>query len=251
VADFTFAAGGQWLVTLGKDGTIRLRELASDLELHRLAPPDCGMSRVVVAPDDGRLLTLNEDGTVLVWDLAPPGWRGHETPQDPDRLWEGLASTDGPTAYRAVWALAAEPGRGVPALRERLPRSVSEVTARGRRIRALIADLDSDSFDRRTAASRELAAFGAEAEPALRRALARRPSAEARKRLGELLSDCGSLRSGEVLRCLRALAVLERIGTPEARQVLGRVAAGAPDDWLTEEAKAALRRLARRQAASP
>jgi RNA polymerase sigma factor (sigma-70 family) len=251
VADFTFAAGGQWLVSLGKDRAIRLRELASGLELHRLAPPDCGMSRVVMAPGDVSLLTLNEDGTVLVWDLSPPGWRGRETPEDPERLWEGLANTDGPTAYRAVWGLAAVPGRGVATLRERLPRSVSEVAARGRRIRGLIADLDSDSFDRRAAASKELAGFGAEAEPALRRALATRPSAEARKRLEELLSNCGSLRTAEVLRCLRALAVLERIGTPEARQVLGRVAEGAAEDWLTEEAKAALRRLARRQAASP
>ena len=49
--------------------------------------------------------------------------------------------------------------------------------------------------------------------------------------------------SGERLRPLRALEVLERIGTPEARQVvegLARAAAGTP---LRQEAKAVLERL--------
>jgi WD40 repeat protein len=246
VADFTFAAGGQWLVTIGEDRTLRLRELASGLELHRLAPPDCGMERVRVAPGERTLLTLNEDGTVLVWDLTPPGWDRRTGPADLGRYWEDLASTDGPTAYRAFWALASESAAGVAALRERLPAALREVAARGKRIRALVADLDSDSFDRRAAASKGLADIGAEAEPALRRALAGRPSPEARKRLEELLGNIGPLRSGEALRCLRALVVLDRVGTPAARRVLQTVAEGEPADDVTEEAKAAVQRLARR-----
>jgi RNA polymerase sigma factor (sigma-70 family) len=244
VADFTFAAGGQWLVALGEDRTVRLRELASGLELHRLAPPDCGMSRVAIAPGERMLLTLNQDGTVLLWDLAPAGWDRRRVPEDPERAWSDLASTAGPKAYRAVWTLASEPGPAVAALRERLPAALREVTARGKRIRTLVAELDSDSFDRRAAASRSLAEFGAEAEPALRRALAGSPSPEARKRLEELVSNAGSLRSGEALRCLRALAVLERVGTPAARRILETAAEGEPADPLTEEAKAALERFA-------
>jgi hypothetical protein len=42
---------------------------------------------------------------------------------------------------------------------------------------------------------------------------------------------------------LRALEVLERIGTAEARRVLREVADGAPAAWQTREAKAALDRL--------
>jgi RNA polymerase sigma factor (sigma-70 family) len=251
VADFTFAAGGRWIVTLGEDRTVRLREVAAGLELRRLAPPDCGMSRVAMTPDDRTLLTLNEDGTVLLWDLGPPGWDGPARGDDAGRLWDDLASADGPTAYRAMWALAAAPARAVAVLRERLPGSLPEVAAHGRRIRALVADLDSDSFDRRAAASKDLGGFGAEAEPALRKALADHPSPEVRKRLEELLANTGSLRSGETLRCLRALAVLERIATPEARQVLATVADGAPENRLTVEATAALQRLSRRPAPSP
>jgi hypothetical protein len=250
VTEFTFAAGGRWLVTASKDRLVHVWELASGLELYRLAPPDCGVYKLVVAPAGRALLTLNEDATILVWDLAPPGWEERQgRAEDFDRLWADLAASDGPAAYRAVWALAADPGRSVAGLRQRLPGSVREVAAHGKRLRSLIADLDSDSFDRREAASKELATFGAEAEPALRRALAGEPSVEVRKRLEELLSKVGGLPAGETLRLLRTVEVLERIGSPEARQTLETVAKGAPDGWLAQEAKASLERLARRPAA--
>jgi hypothetical protein len=45
---------------------------------------------------------------------------------------------------------------------------------------------------------------------------------------------------------LRQLEVLENIGTPEARGVLQTLAGGAPEAELTQAAKAALGRLARR-----
>jgi hypothetical protein len=53
--------------------------------------------------------------------------------------------------------------------------------------------------------------------------------------------------SGDTLRTWRALEVLEQVGTPEARQVLEKLAQGAPGTRPTEEARAALQRLARRQ----
>jgi hypothetical protein len=53
------------------------------------------------------------------------------------------------------------------------------------------------------------------------------------------------------LRRDRALAVLERIGTPAAREFLQTLAEGMPEARLTQEAKASLERLARRTAANP
>jgi hypothetical protein len=53
------------------------------------------------------------------------------------------------------------------------------------------------------------------------------------------------------LQVLRALAVLERVGTPVARRLLEALAGGAPGVRLTEEAQAALRRLAKRSHQAP
>jgi hypothetical protein len=49
----------------------------------------------------------------------------------------------------------------------------------------------------------------------------------------------------EQLRVLRALEILEQIGSPDARQVLETVAGGAPGGRITEDAKACLKRLER------
>jgi hypothetical protein len=48
---------------------------------------------------------------------------------------------------------------------------------------------------------------------------------------------------GETLRRMRAIAVLEKIGTPEARRVLGRLVTGLDGARETRDARAALRRL--------
>src|SRR5689334_18736103 len=77
------------------------------------------------------------------------------------------------------------------------------------------------------------------------RGITSRPSPETEKRLEQLLSD---LKDSSPRRrpLLRALEVLESIGTPEARQLLKELAGGAPDTWLTRDAQAALKCLAKR-----
>ena len=47
----------------------------------------------------------------------------------------------------------------------------------------------------------------------------------------------------ERLRHLRAVEVLEDIGSPEAREVLRRLARGTPQAWLTRASRDALGRL--------
>src|SRR5207249_4170107 len=106
------------------------------------------------------------------------------------------------------------------------------------------ADLDDRLFEVRARAARKLHELGESAGPALRQALAGRPSVEVRRRLEGLLDKVQkAVLPSHQLRGVRAIEVLESIGTPEARQVLERVAGGAPNVLLTQEAAAALRRL--------
>jgi hypothetical protein len=91
---------------------------------------------------------------------------------------------------------------------------------------------------------RELEELGELAEAALRKMLAGKPSLEARRRAEELLEKLrGPLPAGERLRSLRAVEVLEHAGTESARELLTRLASGAPEARLTREAKGALQRL--------
>lgn len=90
--------------------------------------------------------------------------------------------------------------------------------------------------------------LGELAEPALRQALAQRPHLEVRRRLEQLLAKLAPDLPPAQLQVLRALAVLEWIGTPEARRLLEALAGGGEGARLTREARQAAQRLARRAA---
>jgi hypothetical protein len=111
-------------------------------------------------------------------------------------------------------------------------------------LKRLLAQLDSDQFEERETAADALEELGDLAGPTLGAVLAGRPSAEVRRRVDSLLGKLDALPSGpRRLREIRAVEVLERAGTPEARRLLERFAAGAPAARLTREANAALERL--------
>jgi hypothetical protein len=95
----------------------------------------------------------------------------------------------------------------------------------------------------------QLAALGERARPALRAALKAGGSLERRRRIEQLLGALDAGASGEALRSVRAVEVLEGIGSSEARQVLAALADGLPSARLTREARAALQRLGQRAVA--
>ena len=70
------------------------------------------------------------------------------------------------------------------------------------------------------------------------------PTLEAYLRVKKLLEDIGRRPlSAEQIRQLRAIEVLEKIGTPAVRPVLQRLAQGAPSARQTGDARTALLRL--------
>jgi WD40 repeat protein len=235
-APLAFSPDGRALACLGPDDSVRLYELASGEERLRFQGHQGPVRCLAFSPDGKALATGSEDTTILVWGLRPVPARlrhlGHE------RLWALLAA-DASTAGLAVQALA-EDERSVPFLRGRLaPAKIDSA-----RIARAIADLGSDEFTAREGAMKALATAGEAALPALRRALAARPSLEVRLRLEGLLerAEKGAL-SREQVRELRAVEALEQAGTPQARRLLEALAGGDADARLTREAKAALRRV--------
>src|SRR5262249_32663214 len=131
----------------------------------------------------------------------------------------------------------------VPFLRERL-RPVTSPDPK--RLAQLLADLDSAEFAVREKATKQLEQLGELAVPAVKQALTGKPPLEARRRLGQLV-ETGErwMPASQPLRLLRAVEVLERIGTPDAKRFLQELAQGAPVARLTYETKVALERLAK------
>jgi hypothetical protein len=138
--------------------------------------------------------------------------------------------------------LAAAPRESVPLLRRHVRPADARVPDAAA-TRRLIADLDSDDFRVRERAQEALAQAGEAARSAVVEALDSKPSAEVKRRLHALLDrlDAPGVPPG-LVRPLRAVELLERIATPEAKALLGELAAGRADAALTREAKAALDR---------
>jgi hypothetical protein len=205
------------------------------------------VSCVVFAPGGKGLLTGGTDGTVMAWETASfvPGTSPAPAKLSAEALqtlWERLAGGDAALAYQAIGRLERAPDQAVALLKARLKPAVGADQAR---VAKLIADLEAKSFAARQKAYNELGRYAEQAEYLLRKALPEQRSLEAQRRIQQLLDRLDKVAlSPEHLRALRALTVLERVGTPEARRVLEALAAGAPAR-LTHEAQASLRRCPR------
>src|SRR5262249_25489463 len=124
-------------------------------------------------------------------------------------------------------------------LREKL-KPVAKVPAA--QIDKLIADLDDKNFKTRDMAFLELRRIGLQGKTALTKALERHDSLELRRRIQNLLAELASVPSDQELREIRAVQILEAIGTPPARSILQSLAKGASGVRLTDQAAAALGR---------
>jgi WD40 repeat protein len=232
------------LLAAGGHDSIQVWELATGKELVHLQGQRAPCTCLTFSPDGKRLATGFADSTTLVWDLAAAGQPRTApralAPADLNPLWETLAGTDAAKAYTSIWALVAAADKSVAFLKEHQHPG----NERLKQVPELISDFDSPVFARREAASRKLEKLLPDAESALRKALAGQVSAEQRRRIEALLAlPSGIVRDPETLRGLRAIQVLEYVGSRSAREVLCALAKGAPEARLTQEAKTSLDRL--------
>jgi hypothetical protein len=243
ITSAAFSADGQVLILGKKDGDIALWHIPAGKEIRLTRAHQDLVTAVVLAPDGKTFASASQDTTALLWNAEAlhAAWQTHLTVKERDSLWADLASVDAARAYQAVWALAGAPKETLSLLQERL-RAIPILEAG--RVARLIEALDDDRFAVREKASSELDRFEDGVVFELRTALAKTKSAEARRRIEELLTkNGGRVPSPDGLRALRAVEVLEQFGTLEARKVLQSLAGGAAEANLTREARIALERL--------
>jgi RNA polymerase sigma factor (sigma-70 family) len=242
-----FSPDGRTLASSSGYGeqAIHLWEMATGKERLRLTGHRDSVLSLCFSRDGKTLASGSMDTTALLWDLT--GVRTGKkvvpfTAREQDGHWKALAGADAQRAYGAVWALAGRPGQTVRFLEKHL-RRLRPIDPQ--RVAQRIADLDSRRFAVRKQARKELEQWGDLVEGGLRKALAGKLSLEARQRVEQLLKLL-TYPVGERLREVRAVEVLENIGTAAARRRLALLAKGVSGALLTREARAALERLARR-----
>jgi WD40 repeat protein len=247
--------GGQTIVAFSADGTMfAVGDLRGDVAVYSLASGEslCRFTghrnrilSMVFSADAKRLLTGSADTTAILWNLesvkrpvatAKLDEAGFAGP------WDEMASGDASKAMGAVLALAA----AGDAAAELLGRKLESVKGpKAEEVARLVEGLGDRQYAARQRSYEELAKLGVLVEGSLRQAAKDGGNEEVRARAEQLLAamDDPSQRSGEALRQMRAVYVLQRIGTAKAMAVLEGLAKGAPGANLTERARRAAERL--------
>jgi RNA polymerase sigma factor (sigma-70 family) len=243
-----FSHDGHYLAMAKDTPDIDLWDVIAGRKIAQLQGHEGSVVSLLFTPDGKHLISGGTDTTALIWDLSLKGVR--RRPRDVaariqgralDTLWTDLAGQDAARAFDAMRELSAAPIQAVKLIKDRV-RPTSAVHPN--KLVQFLADLESDRFELRRQAESELERHGALAEPALRKVLAGNPSQDLRKRAERLLDNLsGRVPPAGVVRDLRAVELLELIGTSEARQVLQTLASGVPSMRLTREAQSALERL--------
>jgi hypothetical protein len=195
---------------------------------------------------DGTYLAAGlKDSTILAWEVGKTVPRLVPAKLDNQQLetcWAELAGDDARKAHQAAWRMIVAPRQSVASLQGRL-KPVMAVDAA--KVKQLIADLDSSKFAARQMAAKELEQLGEQVKMPMEKALKGNLTLEARRRVELILKTLQDVPKPPVLQVLRAIAVLERIGSPDAKNVLQLLANGAEHARETDEARAALARLVR------
>jgi WD40 repeat protein len=243
-----FSPDGRYLALAQESPEIRLWDVRAGREVGRLTGHQGGVVSLLFAPDGKHLFSGGTDTSALTWDLtrltqSQPAPDAELPARALDALWTDLAGKDATRAFDAIRKLSASPGQAVALIKGHVRPTTP---ADPKRLARLLGDLDSDRFEVRRQAQSELEGLGELAEPALRKALAGDPSLEVRQRVERLLDNLsGQVPQAGQLRELRAVELLELMGSSEARQLLKALAEGAPEARLTREARSAIRRLTR------
>ncbi len=250
LAQVALSPDGRFLATAGlREKVVRLFDVLTGKQVAKFTGHLGGVTCVAFSPDGSQIVSGSADTTLLLWDVRKYTQPLAKTSLDAaalERLWDDLASDDAARAFRAMDSLAAAGDQTVAMLRNKLKPATlpaKEDVAR------LIRELDARLFAVRDKAHSELARLGELVETELQAARNNKPLLQTERLLDELLAGVRPwVKSRDTLRALRAVALLTRFGTADARGLLETLAGGVEQARLTREARTALERVIHRDA---
>lgn len=248
-----FTTDSQSLVCVETDGLPYLYHLLAEKETYRFNPPARLCHFVKITPDGKRAALIGEatnsdpnvrHESIFLYELPakvlnPPAAQVDDATLE--KLWEELSTDNDLRLQRVLGAFRTAPQPTVALFRKNLRHVSPEQRAK---VEKWIADLDDPEFTKRDQAMKDLRQVAHQFGPLLKARLEKADPGEIRNRLTFLLKqvEIEPLPASLVTE-LRAVTVLEQLATPEARELLTKVAEGAPQARLTVEAQAALERV--------
>jgi WD40 repeat protein len=208
---------------------------------------DAGYTNTVEFSPNGKLLfTGGSDTAIIGWDMSRPEWTRRRlaielSDDEMEKHWERLRNGTPEQAYRSKWALVGSPRQFLNFLRGRLK---PQVQVSLEQIKSWINELDAESYKARERAHQQLVIHIEQSEKQLRETLAQSKSAEQRDRITKIIdASFSAIPQPDQLQQLRAIEVLEQIGTSESRELLQTIAKSDLPPRITRDAAESLKRL--------
>ena len=237
--DIAFAPHGHWIAAMSTERQVQLLETWTGGVIAQFDGHLRPINALAFAPDGKTFATASDDTTALLWSALPPALPLPERWKDDDHLWQELSAAT-PAAYKVIGPLIANPQRALALFEKRL-QAVPVIDQQA--IQKDLKRLASEVFVERESAMKRLRSLGRHALPALQETLKGAPPLEVKRRLDELNESLDLRPAPDELRALRAILVLELIGTDEARVLLRRLTKGEAEAEVTRQAHAVLARL--------
>ncbi len=239
-----FSPDGRHLATGSVDGIVQLWETASWSVRSEHKGQATRINALSFAPTGSRLYSGGLDTSVLAWDTRIPVATGSG---DLASAWTDLESRDARRALLAQSQFLAGPGEAIKIFSARIPAAEA---IDPKRIERWIDDLDAAEFATRDAATTSLQNAIPQTGPLLEKRLAGNVTVEVRQRITQILSKREEKTPAQ-LRQIRAVHIMEQLGTAEAKALLQTWASGYADAELTRHANQTLRRLVERTEKGP
>jgi WD40 repeat protein len=218
ILSMAISPDGSVIASGDEEGIVRLWEARSGAEIRSFRGHEGDVNALTFVSAGSILASGGRDTTILLWRVFPEPEAGKQV--NSNHVWTDLAAKDGPTAYRAMEECVHSGNQGVEYLKDMVHSVPSAV------LRKLIERLDDEQLTLREEAMAELSRVGGEAQALLESSLSTVAVGERKERVRLLLASLTPplIKSPGRLRILRAITILEWIGTPEAERALQEIA---------------------------